>query len=321
LPFLDLYALLTLAHVGPGGRFRLDIRPSFTDERTLGYYGIGTASQVPSGQDAPGTEYRRIHPGLAARLRFRILEDLYAVAGSFLTVSWLDVDRGSLLMQQALSGPPLVRELLGSFRSHAVTLLDAGLEYDTRDSETVARHGQYYAVLVRTSPGIASWMPYTYVQLDLVARFYVTVVPRWLSCSFRVVGDTFFGTPPFYELARFEDTPAIGGGKAIRGVPAQRYYGKVKLFGNFELQSDLLPFTVRNKRLVVGLAAFFDAGRTWTELGHSHPELDGTGIGLKYGVGGGIRFQEGHTFVVRADVAWSPDARPLGGYFAAGQIF
>jgi hypothetical protein len=25
--------------------------------------------------------------------------------------------------------------------------------------------------------------------------------------------------------------------------------------------------------------------------------------------------------VVRADVAWSPDATPIGAYFAAGQIF
>jgi hypothetical protein len=54
---------------------------------------------------------------------------------------------------------------------------------------------------------------------------------------------------------------------------------------------------------------------------HAHPELDGTGLGLKYGVGTGLRFQEGRTFVVRADLAWSPDARPIGGYFAAGQIF
>jgi hypothetical protein len=49
-------------------------------------------------------------------------------------------------------------------------------------------------------------------------------------------------------------------------------------------------------------------------------ELDGTGVGLKYGLGLGLRLQKG-TFLVRGDLAWSPDARPLGGYLLAGQIF
>jgi hypothetical protein len=35
----------------------------------------------------------------------------------------------------------------------------------------------------------------------------------------------------------------------------------------------------------------------------------------------GLRVQKGKAFVVRADVAWSPDARPIGGYFTAGQLF
>jgi hypothetical protein len=39
------------------------------------------------------------------------------------------------------------------------------------------------------------------------------------------------------------------------------------------------------------------------------------------GIGGGLRLQKGRTFVLRADLAWSPDARPIGGYFLAGNIF
>jgi hemolysin activation/secretion protein len=136
-----------------------------------------------------------------------------------------------------------------------------------------------------------------------------------------VVGDTLLGSPPFYELARFDETPAIGGVNAIRGVPAQRYYGKVKLFQNLEARSEIRSFQVKKKTLIVGLAAFLDAGRVWTELSHANPALDGTGLGLKYGFGGGLRVQEGQTFVVRLDLAWSPDARPLGAYFAAGEIF
>ena len=135
------------------------------------------------------------------------------------------------------------------------------------------------------------------------------------------MADALLGDPPFWELARFDDTPAIGGGKAVRGVPAQRYNGKVKLFENLEARHQIVPVTFEGKEMVLSVAAFLDGGRSWTELGRSHPDLDGTGLGLKYGIGGGLRLQQGRTFVVRADVAWSPDARPIGAYFAAGQIF
>jgi hypothetical protein len=72
--------------------------------------------------------------------------------------------------------------------------------------------------------------------------------------------------------------------------------------------------------MLFGVVAFFDAGRVWADTA-PHPELDGTGLGLKYGTGGGVRLQSGKAFVLRGDVAWSPDARPLGGYFAVGQAF
>jgi hypothetical protein len=321
VPFLDIYALLTVPSFGPGGRFRLELRPSYTDERTLGYYGMGNASPYLASVSDEQREYRRIHPTLAGRLRMRVLDRFFASAGSSYTQSWLEIRNDSLLVQQQSTGSPEVRQLLGSFASHGVELLEAGLEYDTRDNETVTQRGQYHALLVRISPSLGSYLPYEYVQLNFTGRFYSNPIPRWLSISFRVVGDVFLGTPPFYELARFDDTPAIGGGKAIRGVPAQRYHGKVKLFENLEARSELFHFTFRNKPLILGAAIFFDSGRTWTEPFHQHPELDGTGIGLKYGIGAGLRFQEGKTFVVRADLAWSPDAQPIGGYFAAGEIF
>jgi hemolysin activation/secretion protein len=82
----------------------------------------------------------------------------------------------------------------------------------------------------------------------------------------------------------------------------------------------LWRFHVRGSEYELGSVAFFDAGRVWADL-HAVPELDGTGLGLKYGTGIGLRLHKGKTFVLRADVAWSPDARPLGFYFLAGQMF
>lgn len=321
VPFIDIYTRLTVPRFGPGGRFRIEVRPSYTDERTLGYYGIGNATTHSGGLPSFETEYRRIHPTLAARLRMKIVGGLFVMAGSSLTASWLEVPSQSMLLRDVRSPNPVVRRLISNIRSNAVELLELALEYDTRDNETAPRQGQYHTMLARFSPAVAEWMPYQYLQLEAMSRVYFTPVPRWLSLSARLVADVLIGAPPFYELARFDDTPAIGGGKAVRGVPAQRYHGKVKLFGNFEARSDVWSFKVAGKPMRLGVATFLDAGRTWTELSSAHPELDGTGLGLKYGVGMGLRLHEGRTFVVRADLAWSPDARPIGGYFGAGHIF
>lgn len=321
IPFIDVFARLTLPRIGPGGRFRLEVRPSYTDERTLGYYGIGNASTEPAGLPDAATEYRRTHPSLGVKLRVHLLERLFLSVGSVSTGSWLTVRQDSFLAREQATGSPTTRRLLGSFASHALQLIDLGVEYDTRDEETATGRGHYHMLLARVSPALGAFMPYQYVQLNATFRFYSNPIPRWLFLSFRLVGDIFLGDPPFYELARFENTPAIGGGKAIRGIPAQRYHGKVKLFQNLEARSEILPFRIRNKLFVLGVAAFFDAGRSWTEPFTAHPDLDGRGWGLKYGVGGGPRLQQGKTFIVRADLAWSPDARPLGAYVDAAQVF
>jgi hemolysin activation/secretion protein len=129
-----------------------------------------------------------------------------------------------------------------------------------------------------------------------------------------------FGTPPFYELARFDDTFAIGGTNGVRGIPAQRYYGKVKVLGNVELRAEVISFHALGKPMVLGIVPFFDAGRLWADTTF-HPELDGHGIGVKYGVGGGMRLQSGSAFVMRLDVAGSPDVAGISGYVSAGQMF
>jgi outer membrane protein assembly factor BamA len=322
IPFQDYSLLLTAPDLGTRKRLRLDVRGAFTNEATLKYYGIGNASPLPPPSvDIRDTEYARVHPTLTVEARLAMGHHFFLQVGDQYTYNRLTVRPSTLLAADEANGSPEVRSLLGTFGAHGVDLLELGIQYDSRDNEVDTRRGMFHQLQARFSPRVDGWLPYQYAQLDATGRFYFTPVPRWWSVSWRVVGDVLVGSPPFYELARFDETPAIGGGNAVRGVPAQRYYGKVKLFENFETRSDLWPFRVRKKRLVLAVAAFLDAGRVWTEIGHAHPDLDGSGLGLKYGVGGGLRVQEGQTFVVRLDLAWSPDANPIGAYFAAGEIF
>jgi hypothetical protein len=320
-PFQDYSLTWTLPELTSSRRLRLEIRPAFTNERTLKFYGIGNATPLPPpGVSIANTEYQRIHPTLSVEARYRFYKRFYLLGGSIYTQNWLVVPPAGLLAQAQLSPSPEVRSIVGTFGPHGVELLEGGLDYDSRDNETVTRHGQFHTAVIRVSPRLGTELPYGYERLTLTTRFYATPTPR-VTLLFRLVGDTLLGDPPFYELARFDETPAIGGSKAVRGVPAQRYYGKVKVFENLEARSEILRFKVGRKRMVLGTAIFFDAGRSWTQLGQSNPALDGTGLGLKYGLGGGLRLQEGQTFIVRGDIAWSPDATPVGAYFAAGEIF
>ncbi len=320
VPFHDDYLELLVPRVGPEGRLHVDARLSFTDERTLKYTGLGNASPPLPGDVRLG-EYARLHPTASLEVRARVARSFFLLAGTSFTYNRISVGDGTILARDLAVGPPDVRAQLGSFGPHGVELLTAEAQLDTRDDEIVTTTGHFHTLRLRVSPHVGAALPYGYERLTATARFYATPSPRWLSLKVRVVGDLLWGDPPFYELARFDETPALGGGKAVRGVPAQRYYGRVKTFGNLELSSALWSFHIKSKSFVLGPAIFFDAGRTWTELGRAHPELDGTGVGLKYGTGAGLRLQEGRTFILRLDLAWSPDATPVGAYFAAGAIF
>jgi hypothetical protein len=320
-PFQDYSVTWTLPELTSSRRLRLEIRPAFTNERTLKFYGIGNATPLPPpGVSIADTEYQRVHPTLSLEARYRFYKRFYLLAGSVYTQNWLIVPPNGLLARAQASPSAEIREIVGTFAPHGVELLEGGIQYDSRDNETVTRRGQFHSAVIRVSPRVGTALPYAYERLNLTARFYRTPVHN-VTLLFRVVGDTLLGDPPFYELARFDETPAIGGSKAVRGVPAQRYYGKVKLFGNIEVRSEIVHFSVKHKRMVLGAALFADGGRSWTQLGQINPALDGTGLGLKYGLGGGLRLQEGQTFIVRGDIAWSPDARPVGAYFAAGEVF
>lgn len=301
-------------------RLRFEARLSFTRETDLRYYGIGNASVAPVDDVAERDFFTRTHPTARARARLALTPAMAIVFGSIYTLTWLDFDASSRLAQDQVSGSAQLRRLLLVDRQHALHLFEAGMLFDTRDDETAPSRGQYHQVELRLSPWRSSRHPYRYAELHTTLRFYQQVVSDRLVLAARAVGYLQVGDVPFYELARYDETSALGGAKGVRGIPKNRYYGKRKTFGNLEARGRLVTFRVRSSEYALGLAGFLDGGRVWADL-RSAPELDGGGWGLKYGAGGGLRLQKGSTFILRVDLAWSPDARPLGGYFLAGHVF
>jgi hypothetical protein len=322
IPYVDEYLLLVLPHVVKD-KVRLEARLSYTREATLKYYGLGNASTIPAGRDPSESyfEHVRVHPTLLLNTEYRA-EDMRLTWGLAYTHNSFEIAEDTKLAEDMREGPDHVRRLLGQAETHGSLKYTFGIGLDTRDSEVMPQTGLYHTARVDFSPGslgaraqIGRWG-----RFNGALRFYAPLVEKRLVLALRLVTDLLFGDAPFYELPRFDETNAIGGVKGVRGVPAQRYYGKIKTFANVELRSELFGFDLFGDERRVGLTGFFDFGRSWSDY-HYDPELDGDGIGLKYGVGGGLRLASGKSFVLRLDVAWSPDAHPVSGYLVAGHHF
>jgi outer membrane protein assembly factor BamA len=321
IPYQDIFVKLTVPRLF-GSPARLEIRGEYSRESTLGYYGLGNASTDAPPPGAPDTyyQYGRTHPALDVAVRWRIVDHVAGMSGFRYTANWIQVAGDSRLAQDLAAGSSQVKDLLGPTDPHSSVVFKAGFLWDSRDNEVAPSKGTFADATVKLSPGGALIFPRRYGQVNVTYRRFVPLVRRRLTLAMRGVADVLFGDPPFYELSAANDTYALGGLEGVRGIPGQRYYGKVKVFGNIELRLRVAAFHALGKPLLFGLTAFFDGGRVWADTKLS-PALDGHDVGLKYGTGGGLRLQSGTAFVLRADVAWSPDARPISGYVAAGEVF
>jgi hypothetical protein len=326
VPYQDVYVDFTVPRF-LGQPLRLEMRPEYSWETRLNYYGLGNGSTT-AGPPAAGMKYStygRLHPYIPVDIRWRIVDHVAGHAGVAFEQSWLQVASDSKLAIDQRTGTPEVKRLLGSFSPHGVATLTYGAQWDNRDNEVSSHRGMFHTLDAKVSPGESSVseLRYRYVEFTANARVFVPVWKEQAVLAARLVADAFLGNPPFYQLSEFNngyETYAIGGLYGVRGVPAQRYYGKLKVFENAELRTELVSFHALGHKVVFGVMAFFDGGRVWADT-TSQPQLDGRGVGLKYGLGGGVRFASGSAFVLRADVAYSPDATPVSAYVAAGQMF
>lgn len=321
IPFQDDYVLVHLPHLFYD-LLELDLRVSFTHEATQKYYGIGNAVTVPENVSLndPFYEYKRTHAAASADGTLHIARPVSLLLRIAYVQNWLDVPPNTKLVQDSLHGSETVRNLLEPFDAHGVVTFSYGIAFDTRDDRVTSTRGQYHTTRVDLSPGGAPGVPQRWAEWNTNLRWYFPIGTDGSALALRAMADLLFGSPPFYELSRFDDTGALGGPSGVRGIPAQRYSGMIKLLGNIELRKMLFDFHFLSKMNRFGIAAFADTGRVFATYS-AQPALDGTSLGLKLGVGGGMRVAAGKSFVLRADAAWSPDARPLSVYIAAGQSF
>jgi outer membrane protein assembly factor BamA len=310
-----------------GGRMRLDARVTFQRTINAGYYGIGNATTVAPapGETGVGRRYQYLQQEgwTRAIVRVRTGTAIDAAFAGNLRYEAPQTYANSKLSDDFTPGPRMV---LGE-KAAAVGSLTAGFVLDTRDSEFVTRRGVYYQVGVAGSVGSAQDV--VYGEASAMFAHYAPLPGPFIFAS-RFFVSARFGRLSFYDLQQggaFEPESMLGGDAGVRGVPEGRYAGLVKVVSNLEIRSTPFPrVRVFGQSLRVGTTTFFDAGRVWSGY-DVLSSSDGTSIGLKYGVGGGIFVQWGQAAIFRIEAAYSPDAvsenpgLPIGIYVADGLMF
>ena len=322
---LDLPKLL-------GGKLRLNPEVSYNHTINYGYFGLGNASSgapVTTGLN-PGRYYEWSDSFVQIRSSARVtIEGPWSAefAAQYLYVDPGAYD-GSLLQadsQRAVgSGSPY---LYGT-RPLSKPAVAAGFAFDSRDNEIFPHRGFFDEIGVRYEQGIPFDDGVRYAEAGAILRGYVPLAGP-LVLAGRLVANLQFGNVPFYDLFQagpFDQKEMPGGSAGIRGVPVGRYLGPIKVIGNVELRAMLFQFTLLNQKISIGDDIFFDTGRVWSDYSFRSP-LDGSGIGLKFGVGGGFYLLWGQAAMLRVEAGYSPDAvsenpsLPLGIYVEDGTMF
>lgn len=300
-------------------RLRVELFAAFRRYEDTGYYGMGNRSDAHEEQTISRfNEYEHTNPGLSLQARWRYTDTVGIFFKTSFAYNWMNVLAGSRLERDKAEGSSHIRSLLNGLDDHPLFVFNLGWLWDSRDHEFVPTRGSFHEMSWRFSPG-----PNLFGGINLTSRVYFPLWKNYIVFGGRIVGDILFGDVPIYELARvggLTSMDAIGGQQAIRGVPLQRYHGKLKLFANAEVRFKVLPFSLLSNRFNLGAVLFADMGRVWADI-EGDESLDGSGLGLKYGLGSGLRLQWGETFIFRADLAYSPDADPIGGYLGFSHIF
>lgn len=310
-----------------GSGLRLTLRPSFNQVVGVNYYGLGNAASRggPGLPDANGPDkvyYDYTHADASLRVLFGhdISPTVRLSAGMIWSHVWMDVPEDTLLARDAREGSDEVRSLLTGLDDYDQGAFVWTLEIDTRDEEVNPHSGILQTTTLLFAPGNAGTFTETWGRTFLAVRAYQGIFHDKVVLAGRLLVDIMAGTPPVYELSRFDDySAAFGGEKGVRGIEAQRYYGKVKTLANFESRISLFEFDLIGRETLI-FTQFVDFGRLWADFDAS-ADLDGRELGLKYSVGGGLRLLFEDSFVVAFDVGWSPDAQPVGVYLTSGHAF
>lgn len=187
------------------------------------------------------------------------------------------------------------------------SVLTFGVMVDDRDNEPAPTRGYWVEASVRAASSLlgSSW---DYLGANVTLRGYVPLLrgSDRLVLAERLVFDVTAGDLPVQEMVRVGgswDYTAFGGNPMGRGIRLQRYIGRLKALGQTELRFAVVEHELFAQHFRWSVVALLDHG--W--VGYDWTDLRGHPLRLALGGGGGVRLAYNRDFVVRLDVATSPD--------------
>lgn len=189
-----------------------------------------------------------------------------------------------------------------------VSIIKAGLVYDTRDNEFNPFKGMWSELVLIASPEFMSAGNYT--MLSATHRQYFTVVPDRMNVALRfgfqqkLSGDIPFYMLPFYITTK-KTQDGFGGSKTLRGVLRNRVVGDAVAFTNAEVRYKVLRTHFLKQDFYIALSGFMDAGRVTQR--YDYQQLPGSpdywvdDENWHLGVGGGLHFALNESFIVAVD--------------------
>jgi outer membrane protein assembly factor BamA len=182
-----------------------------------------------------------------------------------------------------------------------VSILQAGIVYDTRDLEPDPTKGIFAEITNEFSAkAIGSKFNFnkTFAQVKVYKKVLPCVFKKMIFAARMGMGYT-AGEAPFFEYqdqwSSEGSIEGLGGAHTIRGYKQGRFLGRVMNFGNFEMRYRFAQTKLFNQHLAFSAVPFFDIGGVWDNFKRmdrldNYRHSEGLGLRIAWNLNTILRF-------------------------------
>jgi outer membrane protein assembly factor BamA len=188
-----------------------------------------------------------------------------------------------------------------------LSILQAGLVYDTRDLEPDPSHGIFAEVtneLSLKSLGSRYNFNKTFINFSGFNKILPSVFDRLIFAGRISMGYLSFDGPFFEYQDQWSSEGSIeglGGSRTLRGFKQGRFVARAMSFTNFELRWRFAQTELFNQHFAFSAVPFFDTGGVWDKLSNLNFN------NLRYSEGLGLRIAWNVSTILRFDYAISKE--------------
>lgn len=205
-----------------------------------------------------------------------------------------------------------------------LSTLEVGLMLDKRDIEAAPTSGYWHEASIRGG----SWLigsAWNYFGANAAARFYIPLdAQKKVVIASQTIGDIIVGDLPYDAMSRLGgsqslvDLTAIGGQSIGRGIREQRFVGRIKAIEQLEFRYTFYSFDLLKQNFDLTAALMGDFGMTAWDFSRFTKDMQN----FYAGFGGGLRIGWNKTFIIRADLGFSPTEKFAPQfYLVVGNVF